>query len=53
MEKCFADIAPHRCTALKVKECKGCKFFKTQKQFDEDRKKADENGVRGRMGRKE
>lgn len=31
MLKCFADIG-NMCTALKVKECEGCNFFKTNEQ---------------------
>ncbi|WP_312907281.1 hypothetical protein [Tissierella praeacuta] len=40
MTKCFADDGTI-CTALKVKECRGCAFFKTteQKIKDDERTK--------------
>lgn len=34
--KCFADGVT--CKILRVKECEGCKFFKTQEQFEEGKK---------------
>ena len=38
--KCFADDCPNgvTCKILRVRECEGCKFFKTQEQFEEGRK---------------
>lgn len=39
MSKCFADKRGS-CTALKQKNCEGCNFFKTQKQFEEGVRKA-------------
>lgn len=39
MEKCFADDGKI-CTVLRAKNCMDCKFFKTQKQVEESRKKA-------------
>ncbi|CAK7002590.1 hypothetical protein [Tissierella sp.] len=37
--KCFADNGK-KCTALRIKDCKGCVFFKTQEQVEESEKKA-------------
>ncbi|WMM24083.1 hypothetical protein RBU61_14280 [Tissierella sp. MB52-C2] len=39
MEKCFADNG-RSCIVLRAKNCKDCKFFKTQKQVEESKKKA-------------
>lgn len=38
--KCFADDCSNgvTCKILRVKECEGCKFFKTQEQFEEGKK---------------
>lgn len=41
MRKCFADDGKD-CIALKVKECDGCSFYKTEQQVAEERHKADE-----------
>ena len=32
-DKCYFDVAENRCEALKVKECEGCKFRKTEAEF--------------------
>ena len=32
MEKCFADDG-HGCMALKEKDCKECKFYKTEEEY--------------------
>ena len=36
MDKCFADI-DGECTALEVKSCDGCAFYKTEKQLATER----------------
>jgi len=33
MEKCFADDGHGGCMALREKECKECKFYKTEEQY--------------------
>ena len=33
MEDCFA-YKRNSCTALKVKQCEGCSFYKTKEQFE-------------------
>ena len=35
---CFANKR-NRCTALKVKQCEGCSFYKTKEQFELERQK--------------
>jgi len=35
MEKCFADDGHGGCMALREKECKGCKFYKTEEKYME------------------
>jgi hypothetical protein len=43
MGKCFADnLETGKCDALKVKECDGCSFYKTEQQITKERCKADE-----------
>ena len=37
--KCFADVSISNCSILKQKECENCNFFKTKKQYREDRYK--------------
>ena len=37
--KCFADKEPKKCAILINKECEGCKFFKTENQYKNDRLK--------------
>ena len=37
--KCFADVSISNCSILKQKECENCSFFKTKKQYREDRYK--------------
>lgn len=39
MDKCFADNAG-KCTALNVKKCKGCNFYKTHEEARISRKTA-------------
>ncbi len=39
MEDCFAYRGTS-CTALKVKKCEGCSFYKTKKQYELDQLKA-------------
>ncbi|MCQ4925306.1 hypothetical protein NE686_19535 [Tissierella carlieri] len=39
MDKCFADNG-NKCTILRTKNCKECRFFKIQKQAEESEKKA-------------
>ena len=39
MEDCFA-YRRNSCTALKVKKCEGCSFYKTKKQYELDQLKA-------------
>ena len=39
MDKCFAENKG-RCTALKIKECEECSFFKTKEEAEEGRMKA-------------
>lgn len=36
---CFA-YKRNSCTALKVKQCDGCSFYKTKEQFELDQQKA-------------
>ncbi len=36
---CFA-YKRNSCTALKVKKCEGCSFYKTKEQFELDQEKA-------------
>lgn len=36
---CFAHKR-NSCTALKVKQCEGCSFYKTKEQFELDQQKA-------------
>lgn len=36
---CFA-YKQNSCTALKVKQCEGCSFYKTKEQYELDRQKA-------------
>lgn len=38
MEKCFADNG-RSCTALRIKNCEGCNFFKTLEQKIKDDEK--------------
>lgn len=38
-EDCFGNNGS-TCKALRVKKCKNCNFYKTQKKHDEDRKKS-------------
>lgn len=42
MSKCKFDVRPGYCTALTEKECDGCKFYKTEKEFNEGLKRANE-----------
>lgn len=37
--KCYFDVKKDYCKALKVKDCKNCSFFKTEKQYYEDLEK--------------
>ena len=39
MAKCFADVNGE-CSALKIKDCKGCTFYKTKEEAEKGRKKA-------------
>jgi hypothetical protein len=39
MDDCFA-YRRNSCTALKVKKCEGCSFYKTKEQFKQDQLKA-------------
>lgn len=39
MNKCVFDFGD-RCKCLKVKECSGCHFYKTEEQLNEGRDKA-------------
>ena len=39
MEDCFA-YRRGSCTALKVKTCEGCSFYKTKEQFELDQQRA-------------
>ncbi|MCM3761051.1 hypothetical protein M3212_09665 [Alkalihalobacillus oceani] len=39
MEDCFA-YKRNSCTALKVKQCEGCSFYKSKVQYRLDQKKA-------------
>jgi hypothetical protein len=38
MNKCFADLGS--CKILKIKKCQGCKFYKTEEQLENERKKS-------------
>jgi hypothetical protein len=40
MIKCAFDIKEGKCSALNVKNCKGCRFFKSKERLIEGRKKA-------------
>lgn len=33
--KCYFDNKPLSCSALKAKKCEGCKFRKTEKEYNE------------------
>lgn len=35
---CFALNEYGRCTALRVKKCEGCNFYKTKERFDKELK---------------
>ena len=37
MDKCFAD-RNGECSALKIKDCDGCKFYKTKKEAERGRR---------------
>ncbi len=37
----FADDKSNKCAALRVRECENCKFYKTEKEYDESRKRAE------------
>ncbi|WP_296972593.1 hypothetical protein [Tepidanaerobacter sp. EBM-38] len=39
MQDCFA-YKHNSCTALKVRQCEGCSFYKTKEQYELDRQKA-------------
>jgi len=39
MQDCFA-YKHNRCTALKVKQCEGCSFYKTKEQYHLDKQRA-------------
>ncbi len=39
MKDCFAHKR-NSCTALKVKDCEGCGFYKTKEQFKRDQQRA-------------
>ena len=39
MNDCFA-FKPRSCTALTVKKCEGCSFYKTRNQFQEGHREA-------------
>lgn len=39
MCKCFAEDK-NKCIALKIKDCKGCNFFKTKQEVEEGRNKS-------------
>lgn len=41
MIKCAFDIEEGKCSALKVKNCKGCRFFKSKEKLIEGRAKAE------------
>lgn len=38
--KCAFERNEHSCMALTGKDCKGCHFFKTQREFERGREKA-------------
>lgn len=42
MSKCKFDVWPGYCTILTEKECDGCKFYKTKKEFNEGLERANE-----------
>lgn len=39
MDKCFAENKD-KCTALRIKKCEDCNFFKTKEEAEEGRNKA-------------
>ena len=39
MDKCFAD-RNGECSALKIKDCDGCKFYKTKKEAERGRRQS-------------
>ena len=39
MDKCFAE-SNDRCRALKIKDCGGCRFYKTKEEAEQSKKKA-------------
>ena len=41
-DKCYFDISKKRCEALKVKECEGCTFRKTEQEYNAGIEHADE-----------
>lgn len=41
--KCVFDKDAYTCAALTRKQCIGCSFFKTKKQLEEGREKAEEH----------
>lgn len=40
MEKCFADTGKKDCSALKIKKCNGCVFYKTKKEAERGRRQS-------------
>ena len=38
MEKCFADTGKKECSALRIKKCDGCVFYKTKKEAERGRR---------------
>lgn len=40
--KCYFDKTPLSCSCLTVKNCEGCSFRKTEKEYNEGTRKAEE-----------